>query len=61
MNVIDCDYGEANVAAALRRAMRLDLRRMRHPYGDGRAGERIAQRLAGMRIDAGMIRKRNAY
>src|SRR5690606_35892056 len=30
-NVIDCDYGEANVRAALREALSLDLSNMTHP------------------------------
>jgi UDP-hydrolysing UDP-N-acetyl-D-glucosamine 2-epimerase len=60
-NVVDCDYGEQNVRKALKRALRLDLRRMRHPYGDGRAGERIANRLATIDLDAAPLRKRNAY
>src|SRR5690606_26747117 len=60
-NVVDCDYGEQNARRALKRALRLDLRRMRHPYGDGRAGERIANRLATIDLDAAPLRKRNAY
>lgn len=60
-NVIDCDYGQANVRRALTRAFKLDLRRMRHPYGDGRAGERIAGLLSKMPLDKITIRKHNAY
>lgn len=60
-NVVDCDYGEENVRRALRKALKLDLRRMRHPYGDGRAGERIANILATIDLDAVPLRKRNAY
>jgi UDP-N-acetylglucosamine 2-epimerase len=60
-NVIDCDYGEANVRRALAKAFKLDLRRMRHPYGDGRAGECIAELLSKMPLDKITIRKHNAY
>jgi len=60
-HVIDCDYGERAVRQALRRAMRLDLRRMRHPYGDGRAGQRIAGLLASEALDKVPVRKHNAY
>ncbi|QNN22877.1 UDP-N-acetylglucosamine 2-epimerase (hydrolyzing) [Planctomycetales bacterium ZRK34] len=60
-NVIDCDYGEANVRRALTKALKLDLRRMRHPYGDGRAGERIAELLSKFPLDKITIRKHNAY
>lgn len=57
-HVIDCDYGQANVRRAIKRALKLDLRRLRHPYGDGRAGRRIAAALA--EVDPPW-RKRNTY
>jgi UDP-hydrolysing UDP-N-acetyl-D-glucosamine 2-epimerase len=60
-SVIDCDYGEQNVRCALDKALKLDLRRMRHPYGDGRAGERIAELLATLPLDSVPLRKHNAY
>lgn len=62
-SVIDCDYGKRNVQAALRRALELDLRRMRHPYGDGRAGQRIADHLATAPLPTtpDALRKRNTY
>jgi UDP-hydrolysing UDP-N-acetyl-D-glucosamine 2-epimerase len=60
-NVIDCDYGERAVRSAIKRAMKLDLRRMRHPYGDGRAGQRVAELLAGIDLRSVGLRKRNAY
>jgi UDP-hydrolysing UDP-N-acetyl-D-glucosamine 2-epimerase len=60
-NVIDCDYGERSVRAALDRALRLDLRRVKHPYGDGHTGDRIADLLATIDLAAVPLRKRNAY
>ncbi len=60
-NVVDCDYGTAGVKAALDKAMQLDLRRLRHPYGGGRTGERIAEVLATIDLDKVAIRKRNSY
>lgn len=60
-NVIDCKYGERNVRRAIDQALALDLRRMRHPYGDGRAGERIAELLATLPLDSMPVRKHNAY
>jgi len=60
-NVIDCGYGEANVSAALAKALQLELRRVRHPYGDGHAGERIARLLAEIDLEAVPVRKRNTY
>lgn len=60
-NVVDCDYGERAVRAALHQALDLDLRRMRHPYGNGRAGERIAEVLAQVDLADLPGRKQNSY
>jgi UDP-hydrolysing UDP-N-acetyl-D-glucosamine 2-epimerase len=60
-NVIDCGYGKDPVARSINKALRLDLRRMRHPYGDGRTGQRIADRLARLDPQAVPLRKLNTY
>lgn len=60
-NVVDCDYGTASVRAAVVRARALDLRRMRHPYGDGQTGQRIATILASADLNCAAIRKVNQY
>lgn len=60
-SVIDAGYGEKPVRAAINRAMRLDLRRMRHPYGDGRTGLRVADLLASIDFGTLPLRKRNTY
>jgi len=60
-NVITCGYGESPVTRAIRRAIKLDLRRMRHPYGNGRAGETIAKHLASTDLRSIPLRKQNAY
>ncbi|MCC7408557.1 MAG: UDP-N-acetylglucosamine 2-epimerase (hydrolyzing) [Phycisphaeraceae bacterium] len=60
-NVIDADYGEDSVRRAVQRALKLDLHRMRHPYGDGQTGPRIAKLLARIDLDAISLRKRNMY
>ncbi len=60
-NVVNCEYGVANVRRALARATRLPLGRMRHPYGDGHAGRRIARLLARLDLSRLPIRKRNTY
>jgi len=60
-HVVDCDYGRANVEAALRRALTLDLAGLRHPYGPGRTGPSIADLLASIDLDAIPLRKRNRY
>ncbi len=62
-NVIRCSPTEGRGAAesAMRRAMRLDLSSLSHPYGDGRAGERIARVLAGEHDSARLLRTRRVY
>ncbi|MFW6060796.1 MAG: UDP-N-acetylglucosamine 2-epimerase [Phycisphaeraceae bacterium] len=60
-SVVDCEYGEQRVRAALRRALAMDLRRMRHPYGDGCAGQRIAEVLGEVDLAGVPVRKQNAY
>ncbi len=60
-NVIDCDYGEVAVRAALEAAMSRGRRRVRHPYGDGHAGQRIAELLARLDLREVPTRKRNMY
>ena len=42
-------------------APRLDCREMTHPYGDGKAGCRIADVLAELDFDVHALRKQNAY
>lgn len=60
-NVVDTDYGQDAVRRAVRRAVKLDLRRMRHPYGDGKTGLRIASLLASIDLDVISLRKRNTF
>jgi hypothetical protein len=49
------------ISRAIRRAMtpefRTSLRGLRNPYGDGRAGERIASRLVSMPLNDKLLRK----
>ncbi|MHC4993721.1 MAG: UDP-N-acetylglucosamine 2-epimerase [Planctomycetota bacterium] len=60
-NVIDCDYGLNNVRAAIKKALALDTRRLRHPYGAGCAGVTIAGVLASGALRQVKRRKRNSY
>ena len=52
-------------AAAIRDGLRSLLGQPRrawdNPYGDGRAGERIARLLAGLPLDAALLEKTNRY
>jgi UDP-hydrolysing UDP-N-acetyl-D-glucosamine 2-epimerase len=66
-SVVDSErIDAASLARALDRAGRVDRAACVHPYGDGRAGERIASILRDSGLgDAiarrGLVRKRNAY
>lgn len=51
----------AEVKAGLAAARQVDRGAIEHPYGDGRAGERIAALLAGTMVEEGVMRKRCAY
>lgn len=59
--VIDAAYGVKSTRQAVKAALALDTHRMRHPYGDGKAGQRIAEQLAGFDPEQLPIRKHNAY
>lgn len=50
------------IARALREAREMDRAALTHPYGDGRAGERIAEALAAIDpTSPALLRKRNSY
>lgn len=60
--VIHCAESLSSIRAAIQRALRK--RKTSHkstPYGDGRAGERIAKTLARIPLDDSLRRKLNAY
>ena len=61
-NVIDVGYESVAIGAAIARAVSPEFRRtladLRNPYGDGRAGERIAAALAQVPLDASLVIKR---
>ena len=60
-NVVDCEYGEKAVRSALAIALQMRRKAIRHPYGDGRTGRRIADTLAKMKWPSGKPRKNNSY
>ncbi|MDO8358288.1 MAG: UDP-N-acetylglucosamine 2-epimerase [Nitrospirota bacterium] len=61
-NIINCGYGRADIAEALQLAISNDfrdgLRDLINPYGDGRSGQRIADILATLPLNAKLLRKR---
>ena len=60
-SVISCGQAKTTIQRALARALSLDTRRMRHPYGRGDTGPRIARTLAEIDWDRVPLRKRNGY
>jgi UDP-hydrolysing UDP-N-acetyl-D-glucosamine 2-epimerase len=62
-NVVHCPFAQREaLLGAIDRARALDLSAMRHPYGDGATGTRIAHVLATTNaLDGALLRKRNAY
>ena len=61
-NVLDVGYTRAEIAAAIRTALsqefRASLSDLVNPYGDGRAAERIVERLRSVELGAALLRKR---
>lgn len=61
-NVIDCDFDSTAITVALQQAtsddFRANLSMLTNPYGDGRAGQRIAKILATLTLDNRLLRKR---
>jgi len=63
-SVIQVDYKKAQIVTAAKKAMRKKLGKVKNPFdpfGDGRAGVRIARILKKVKINEGLIQKRMAY
>ncbi|MFH0798575.1 MAG: UDP-N-acetylglucosamine 2-epimerase [Pseudomonadota bacterium] len=65
-NVVDVRYDENDIYAAVRKciddeAWRSHCAQCANPYGAGNAGSRIAETLATIPIDAGLIQKKMTY
>lgn len=60
-NVVDVGTDAAAIAAALHAQRRHGRWPCENPWGDGRAGERIAQQLARLPLDRAVLEKTNAY
>ena len=61
-NVLDVGYTRTEIVAAIRTAMsagfRASLGDLVNPYGDGRAAERIVERLRSVELGDALLRKR---
>lgn len=56
-SVIDCAADAGEIRSAIERAFELDCSGVVNPYGDGRAAERIVERLAAIECPERLIRK----
>jgi len=60
-SVIDAACNATAIRKALSAALAMDTARLRHPYGKGDTGKRIAERLAALDLNAVSVRKHNTY
>ena len=60
-NTVDCEAEPNAVAAAIMQALRHPRTDRRNVYGDGRTDRRIAELLAGLRLDDGLLKKTMSY
>jgi UDP-hydrolysing UDP-N-acetyl-D-glucosamine 2-epimerase len=65
-NVIDVDYDKEQIKAAIKKALydedfKEKVKNCENPYGDGKAGVRIADVLSKIKIDKKLLQKRLAY
>ncbi|AVX21681.1 MULTISPECIES: UDP-N-acetylglucosamine 2-epimerase [Carboxydocella] len=60
-NVIDVDYNEEMIYAAIIKALKDGRRTYDNPYGDGKTGPRVADLLARIEINRDLLNKQIAY
>lgn len=60
-NVIDAKHGIVSTQRAIKAALAMNTSRLRHPYGNGQAGQRIAEQLATLDLNTVPVHKHNAY
>jgi GDP/UDP-N,N'-diacetylbacillosamine 2-epimerase (hydrolysing) len=60
-NVIDVQIEARAIGAAIEHALAAGKREVANVYGDGQASQRIVELLAGVPLDAALLRKSNAY
>ena len=65
-NVIDIDYDKEQIKAAIKKALydedfKEKVKNCKNPYGDGKAGVRIADILSTIKIDKKLLQKRLTY
>ncbi|MEM8738156.1 MAG: UDP-N-acetylglucosamine 2-epimerase [Planctomycetota bacterium] len=60
-SVVSCGHTLRDIRSAIRQALALDTARLRHPYGRGDTGERIADIFATIACSAVPVHKQNTY
>jgi UDP-N-acetylglucosamine 2-epimerase (non-hydrolysing)/GDP/UDP-N,N'-diacetylbacillosamine 2-epimerase (hydrolysing) len=65
-NVIDVDYNKDEIETAVKKALcdeefREKVKNCKNPYGDGKAGKRIAKILSQIKVDKKLLQKRMTY
>jgi UDP-hydrolysing UDP-N-acetyl-D-glucosamine 2-epimerase len=59
--VIDAKYGKTTTQRAIKQALEMDTKGLRQPYGNGKAGQKIADKLAALDLEKIALHKHNAY
>lgn len=57
-SVVDCDARRGDILTAIRSALKIDMRSITNPYGDGKAGQRIAEVLQALGNPADLLQKK---
>lgn len=60
-NVIDAKYGITSTQSAIKEALSMNTSKLRHPYGNGKAGQKIADLLGSIDLNQIPLHKHNAY
>jgi UDP-hydrolysing UDP-N-acetyl-D-glucosamine 2-epimerase len=65
-NIIDVDYSKNKIKSAIIKALydkkfKEKVKRCKSPYGEGKAGERIAVILSGLKINGRLLQKRSVH
>ncbi|MEO0475183.1 MAG: UDP-N-acetylglucosamine 2-epimerase [Planctomycetota bacterium] len=60
-NVIDAKHNKTAIQRAVKQALAMKTGSLRHPYGDGSTGRKIAELLAKIDLSKIPVHKRNAY
>lgn len=60
-SVIDAKHNKTAISRAIKEALDMQTRKLGHPYGNGKAGQKIGELLATIDLDRVPLHKHNAY